>query len=241
MFRRIKHIATTVADIPRLVKGEHIKLKAQQEGDPDLEYQTALYMYEQKEDNEAFDFMKKAAQKGHIEAQYQLAWHYHEKEEEVLWLTRAAEKGHLEAQHLLAQLFGKGFHREIREATNKYLPEYNKEKSDYYLEMAAKGGHLESQAQMAKNLYEEGDIEAAIVWYEKAANAGNYTSKFYLGLHYLYHASDEYKDTAKYWFEKAVSPENYLVVRILVENYNKDLSDYNVDIEKYNEYIKKEG
>src|SRR5690606_38211144 len=71
-FRRIKHIATTGADIPRLVKGENIKLKAQQEGDPDLEYQTALYMYEQKEDNEAFDFMKKAAQKGHIEAQYQL-------------------------------------------------------------------------------------------------------------------------------------------------------------------------
>lgn len=155
-------------------------------------------------------------------------------------MTRAAEKGHVKAQFSLAELYGTESKREFREITKKYLPTINKEKADYYLKMAAHGGYALAQVALAYKIYNEGNIEEAIGWYEKAADAGNSQAQFYLGLHYTYSATEEYKDTAIYWLEKAALQEHYTALSILVERMNKEVADYNIDVNKYNEYLKED-
>lgn len=116
---------------------------------------------------EAVRYLKKAAEKEHVHAEYQLALAYHtgegvkkDEDECIRWLEKAAAKSHKEAGELLADLQEK---RRIRQ-----------EKSEFknHLRQAEKGDAY-AQSRTAE-LYLHGigvkqDIEKGIEWYEKAS------------------------------------------------------------------------
>ena len=116
---------------------------------------------------EAVRYLKKAAEKEHVHAEYQLALAYHtgdgvkkDEDECIRWLEKAAEKSHKEAGELLAELQEK---RRIRQ-----------EKAEFknHLRQAEKGDAY-AQSKTAE-LYLVGigvkqDIQKGIEWYEKAS------------------------------------------------------------------------
>lgn len=116
---------------------------------------------------EAVRYLKKAAEKEHVHAEYQLALAYHtgdgvkkDEDECIRWLEKAAAKSHKEAGELLAELQEK---RRIRQ-----------EKAEFknHLRQAEKGDAY-AQSKTAE-LYLVGigvkqDIQKGIEWYEKAS------------------------------------------------------------------------
>lgn len=118
---------------------------------------------------EAVEYFQKAAEKDHVDAQYQLACAYCygdgvRKNEEMCieWLKKAASKSHKEATELLREILEKQRIRQEKAEFKNHLRQA--EKGDCY-----------AQARVAE-LYIEGtgvkkDVKKAIEWYEKAAES----------------------------------------------------------------------
>ena len=118
---------------------------------------------------EAAEYFQKAAEKEHVDAQYQLACAYYSgdgvrKNEEICvnWLKKAASKSHKEATELLGGILEK--------------QRIKREKAEFknHLRQAEKGDCY-AQSRVAE-LYIEGtgvkkDVQKAIEWYEKAAES----------------------------------------------------------------------
>lgn len=115
----------------------------------------------------------KLAEKGNLQAQYELGKYYYNKsplgmnylKKGIYWYTRAAEGNYPQAQYDLAIFHIQGFGFEI-----------NYKKTFYWLERAANLNHLEAQCELAFS-YEVGrgvkqDYIKAYQWYRKAAKQG---------------------------------------------------------------------
>ena len=115
---------------------------------------------------------EKAAEQGHVKAQFALARLYQHHTSvgidlnmALKWYTKAAEQEHAEAQYCLAQMYDLG-----------NGPEQNKSLAVKWYSEAARQGHTESRFQLAQK-YETGDgvtqdIQTAITWYQMAAEKG---------------------------------------------------------------------
>ncbi len=116
---------------------------------------------------EAVGYFRKAAEKDHIHAQYQLALAYYtgagvkkDEDESIRWLEKAAAKSHKEAGELLAKLQEK---RRIKQEKNKFKNHLRQaEKGDVYAQ--SKTAELYLQGIGVKQ-----DIKKGIEWYEKAS------------------------------------------------------------------------
>ena len=116
---------------------------------------------------EAVGYFRKAAEKDHIHAQYQLALAYYtgagvkkDEDESIRWLEKAAAKSHKEAGELLAKLQEK---RRIKQEKNEFKNHLRQaEKGDVYAQ--SKTAELYLQGIGVKQ-----DIKKGIEWYEKAS------------------------------------------------------------------------
>ena len=115
-----------------------------------------------------------AAEHGHMEAQYQLGWHYERKKDPkqaLYWYEKAAEQGHRWAQSNCGNYYKKGTGCTA-----------DPEKSVYWYSKAAEQGHSFAMHDLG-DAYETGagceqDYEKAMYWYEKSAEAGNEYAAF---------------------------------------------------------------
>lgn len=165
---------------------------------------------------ENFEKRKRDAEKGDLEAQFQLASNYlygvgvsKNEKEGVKWLTRAAEKGHVDAQFELGQRL-EGAGNDLRQAAKWY-------------EKAAEQGHAFAQLRLIF-MYEYGkgvekNYDLATKWCEKlenrhpefAASVGLTTGDLFDSIAYKYRTGEgeplDYAK-AKYWYEKAAAQGN---------------------------------
>lgn len=133
-------------------------------------------------DFKEFKELRKAAEKGDVEAQYKLGWVYYTGTYEILngdffekrpvsknrkqalfWLSKAAEQGHLSAQSLLSGMYYSG----------KELTEQNYEKAFEYTLNLAERGDIRAEYRLG-GMYENGegvtaDKQKAVEWYKKVA------------------------------------------------------------------------
>lgn len=116
---------------------------------------------------EAVRYLRKAAEKEHVHAEYQLALAYHtgegvkkDEDECIRWLEKAAAKSHKEAGELLADLQEK---RRIKQEKTEFKNHLRQaEKGDAYAQ--SKTAELYLQGIGVKQ-----DIQKGIEWYEKAS------------------------------------------------------------------------
>lgn len=168
-------------------------------GGVNKDYMKAIYWYE------------KAAQQGHIEAQfnlglmyaigfgnqdYQKAWELQEKA--ANWYKKAAKQGHMKAQFNLGLLYKDGVGG----------VEQDDASSSEWIEKAAQQGYVYAQA-MTGISYDNGiglpkNYQKAAEWYQKAANQGDGNSQLRLGSSYSYgRGVRQNKTIAKEWYGKA--------------------------------------
>ena len=146
--------------------------------------------------------IKKLAEKGDSQAQFELASEYHKNQKFKLafkWLLEASNSGHSKAQLNLSSLYfnGEGIPKDVDEAV-KWLTK--------------SGEQGIKQAQVHLNLlYHRGtevpqNYEKAAYWAEKAAKQGHTESQYILAVYY--DAGDGVKqsdDSSTYWFRKAAN------------------------------------
>ncbi|MCR5175651.1 MAG: sel1 repeat family protein [Anaerovibrio sp.] len=154
-----------------------------QQGDPDAQYELGDF-YDLKSENEedegneeyylqkAFVWYERAAEQGHVEAQFMLSVFYsdgllgeEDSQKGFEWCKRAAEQGHVQAQRELAYSYqeGMGIEKNIQKAFEWY-------------KRAAEQGDGPAQLHVA-NYYEVGygiekDEQKAFEWYKKAEEQG---------------------------------------------------------------------
>ncbi len=147
---------------------------------------------------EAAEYFQKAAEKEHVDAQYQLACAYYSgdgvrKNEEICvnWLKKAASKSHKEATELLGGILEK--------------QRIKREKAEFknHLRQAEKGDCY-AQSRVAE-LYIEGigvkkDVQKAIEWYEKAAESDEgYAARELAKIYSAGEIVEKDEERAAYW------------------------------------------
>lgn len=119
----------------------------------------------------------KAAEKGHVDAQYSAGYMYYygegtssDEEEAFKWCVKAANQGHAKAQYLVADMysFGRGVNKNSRTAFSWY-------------KKAAEQGYDMAQFELG-NMYLRGigakkSYKKAFEWFQKAADNGNRDAK----------------------------------------------------------------
>jgi TPR repeat protein len=141
-----------------------------------LEYGKGIY----KDTEEAIHWFRQAAERGHIQAKYQLYQHL-KNDEGIYWLRQLAEQGYAEAQLDLAQNYQ---NKDITQAI--YWLRQAAEQEDTVNELTRKFG-IEGSQNWARNelgrIYEYGkegvakDHEQALFWYQKAVEHGSQWAK----------------------------------------------------------------
>ncbi len=154
----------------------------------------------------AADLFRKAAERGHGKAQYNLGVCYdkgegvkQDREQAVIWFTKAAEQGDKDAQHNLGVCYenGDGTSQDYQQAAIWYRK-------------AAEQGHALAQYNLGVCYYNgqgvEEDQEQAVIWFGKAAVQGDAKAQHNLGLCY-YNGKGVEQDRwqAAIWFHKAAS------------------------------------
>jgi TPR repeat protein len=140
-------------------------------GDADSMFQLGIHLYEGKDmpqdGQAAFEVWIRAAQKGHLKAQYYVGELYLKRTpadaiEAVFWFRRSSQKGYELATNALGNCYRDGFGvaKNMNEAVRLYR-------------QAARKGFDEAQASLA-HCYAHGlgvdkDIEEAIKWYRAAS------------------------------------------------------------------------
>jgi TPR repeat protein len=130
--------------------------------------------------------LTKAAEQGHVIAQYKLGLMYYQGGEQgwdvsqsyvtaVHWMTKAAQRGYAKAQISLARMYGRG--EGVVQDTGKWVKWYKK---------AAKQGHAEAQYELGDfhlNPFGHGEVDdvKAAKWFTKAAEQGHAEAQYKLG------------------------------------------------------------
>ena len=143
--------------------------------------------------------LERKAQKGHVEAQYELGAKYHEEKkykEAAMWFEKAAKQGHARSQSNLGL-----YH-------NSILQPQDPKKAFYWFSKAAEQGYAQAQYQLAL-CYENGigctkDEDMALEWYMKAANQGYILAQDMVG-YWLDNGTHFHEDKSKAfeWYLKA--------------------------------------
>lgn len=179
---------------------------------------------------ESVQWFQQAAQQGHAEAQYTLAWMYaqgrgvsQDLQQAARLFRRAALKGYAEAQYHLGLMYiqGVGVSQDFTQAAHWFVK-------------AAMQGHVAAR-QVRVNLYlnmaEQGDVQAQYLlwvmstqgetritqplrWLQQAAELGYVTAQYTLAT--LYEQGDDIpRDFSKatYWYRRAIKQGHFLAVK----------------------------
>lgn len=171
--------STPGADIGRLTANAALSLRPSDSvaGDPDLLYQLGTD-YEYGNNGKELDYEKavesylSAAEMGHAEAQFALAFLYYigatasgTQDDAVRWMKQSADQGYSSALYYMGEFYlnGEGVPRDASEAERFFRQSADQ---NFYLAQFALG-----------NMYETGngvsaDLSQAAIWYQKAADQG---------------------------------------------------------------------
>lgn len=187
----------------------------------------------------AAKWYRKAAEQGHMYAQYSLAWCYDKgigvtalPVEAAKWYRKAAEQGHAASQCSLGLCYetGEGVIKELNEAVNWYRK-------------AAEQDYPAAQCNLGF-CYKNGigvkqDEAEAFVWFKKAAQQESARAQSLLGDCYFYGQGVERDATeAVYWFTKSAEQDYPYGQYNLAWCYEKGVG-IKADIEKARELYKK--
>lgn len=155
-------------------------------------------------DSKELETIKAAAERGDVNAQYQMGVHYYNAEgaernypEAVRWYRKAAENGHAQAQVNLAHCYecGKGLNTDLQQAF-------------YWNKKAAEQGNAPAQFNVAiayrKGVAVKQNLTQAVYWYRKAAEQGLKEAQYNLG-NCFYKAS--YYKQAVSWYKLAAEQQ----------------------------------
>lgn len=163
----------------------------------------------------AANWYRKAAEKGHAQAQYYLGDAYFhgdgvavDYQQAVYWLEKAGYQGVLNAQFnvALCYLHGKGV-------------DQSNSKAAYWFEKAAEQGDAIAQVNIGV-CYENGmgveqNYEEAVEWFRKSAEQGNAKAQCGLGRYYSMRRDHE---QAVYWYRKAAAQGQFEAQKYLEDN-----------------------
>jgi TPR repeat protein len=179
---------------------------------------------------QAFFSYQSAAEKGHAEAQFQLAKCYEKGEGSIKdedkafhWYEKAAEKGLVEAQYYLGYSFEKGTGAVIR----------NAEESKIWLRKAAEKGHVEAQYRLGKRAFilSYAALTEYPQWLLKAAEKGHAKAQNLVGVCYDKGAKElNNPSEATKWYQKAADqdyPEAQYNLGTCYEKGNGVAQNYN--------------
>ena len=173
---------------------------------------------------EAIKWYRKAAEQGHVEAQFQLAWMYlHgegvEKPDFKLvffWYHKAAEQGYADAQYNLALMYvlGEGVEQNLQEAFSRYKTEQGIDLAQhlvfFWYHRAAEQGLVEAQYNLA-GMYKNGqgverNLQKAFDWYHKAAEQKHAKAQYQYNLALMYKNGEGVEpnsEEALKWYRRA--------------------------------------
>ena len=188
--------------------------------DAQAQYELGLKYYEEKNYSEAATWYRKAAEQGHVRAQYELGGLYHigrgvtkDNQKAFKWYRKAADQGYADAQNGLGYIYqiGLGVTRDYQEAIKWYRK-------------AAEQGHANAQYNLGRMYdYRWGvtqDYQEAIKWYRKAVEQGNTNAQTRLG--YMYKCglgvAKDGQEAIK-WFRKAAEQGDVGAQYALGETY----------------------
>ena len=188
----------------------------------------------------AFEYFKKAAEKGHPEAQYELGCCYSKPEgtaldnsEAIKWLRKAAEQGHMDAQYGLGRLYQAGVG--VRKSTDEAI---------FCFEKAAEQGHKDAPYQCGICYFDPTDCsfgmlkdpsfrelikdsaKKALPWYKKAADMESKQACYNIGLLYEYGLGvDKDCREAIKWFQKTdyKGKDELKICELLLEMEKRDI------------------
>ena len=183
-------------------EAEEAKRKAEEEARE--AYKQGILYYDQKKYTKAAKLFRKAAEYGHVDAQFHLGACYRDGDgvgrdykEAVKWFRKAAEQGHVDAQFFLGACYsdGNGVDEDYKEAVK-------------WFRKAAERGHTDAQFHLGA-CYRDGhgvdrDYEEALRWFRKAADQGSARAINAIGKRYL-HGQGVSKDPVEAikWFRRA--------------------------------------
>lgn len=187
-------------------------------GDPAAQYELGRMFAADRADSQAAAWYRKAADAGHVEAQFALGWLYEEgwgltrnREQAAVWFWRAAEQGHAAARERvgwdsrrLRNRADAGDPKAQYELGLLCATDWDQEAAHRWFIKAATQGNRDAQFQMA--LICEEDEAQSVAWLLKAAEQGHPDAQFRMGRAYGDGAGVE-KDLAKsvYWFGEAAA------------------------------------
>lgn len=165
--------------------------------------------YLDEDSDKATEWLRKAAEQGSADAQFELANHYHSgysvgknPSEAYNWYMKAARQGHVEAQDFVGWCYETGFGVD-EDADSAFL----------WYQRAAERGWASAQCSLGR-LYANGegaeeDAEEAVKWYRKAAEQGDDEAQYYLGeCYYRGDGVEESEDEAIKWYRLAADQGN---------------------------------
>ena len=195
----------------------------------------------EKDDVQAAIWFRRAAEQGHVKAQYLIGYCYEngsgvpkDDNKAAQWYVRAADQGDAEAQEAMADYwFRKAEQGDARAQCGlgsmyrKGLGvEQNGEQAVYWFRKAAEQGNAPGQMILG-GMYSEGhgvgqDDEQAVYWLRKAAEQGYALAQCGLGVMYSEGRSVKQNDEqAAFWFRKAAEQGNALGQYELGRRYRK--------------------
>lgn len=141
----------------------------------------SIFIYSDVSLANSFEEVKKLAESGNKDAQYNLGLMYYEGEnietdyeKAVYWITKSAEQGYAKAQYSLGMIYYKGENIDI-------------DKAHEWFQKAAEQGHVKAQFKLGYMYYDIEsmlDFEKARKWFQKAAEQNHPESQYFLGLIY---------------------------------------------------------
>ena len=168
-------------------------------------YKKGVAIFNQENYAEAVKWFRKAAERGHADAQIRLGECYYygwgtslDRIEAAKWFRKAAERGHADAQYKLGDCYanGQGVSQDRAEAAK-------------WLRRAAEQGNASAQYDLAFYYYNgwevSKDYAEAAKWWRKAAEQGDGDAQVLLGRCYYeggYGLSKDYAEAVK-WYRKA--------------------------------------
>ncbi len=181
---------------------------------PEELFSCGVSHYDKKEFKQAIKFFLKAAQQGHVEAQFKLGICYRrgwgetqDYDKAVKWYREAAERGHADAQNSLGTRYKKG---------QGVLRNPDKAK-EWYLKAAEQGNAI-AQKNLGICFMDNFDYDNAFRWFQKAADQGEVEAEEALGVFYEHgHGLGVPKDRNKAieWYRRAAQHGNKLAIKHL--------------------------
>jgi len=220
---------------------EEFTFKDEKEISGDAEFGAAVRLQKgdgvAKSSKKAVKFLKQAAEKNHVLAQYNLGQIYQQDselkddKEAVKWFKKAAAQGYDYAQDTLGWMHQYGYGKVVKKDSKEAVKWYKK---------AAEQNHFLAQYTLG-NMYFEGegvlkDFKEAAKWYHSSAAGGYSKAELKLGNMYVNAEGvlKDYKEAAKWYLKCAEKGDYYSQYKLYIH-----ANEMNIDAEESIDWLHK--